>query len=97
MNYLEDLKKNENLFFSFMKGKYHLFYNSNVFFRDIQYAIRSFYEKKDIDISYAASEELARNFIKYLEEEEKFVRLDKQSWKVNFKVENIVQELNNSQ
>ena len=84
MDYLEELKNNQKIFFNFMKQKYHIFYNSNIFARDLQYAIKQYFEKKDIKIKYPQAEELMHQFSNYLEEKGDLHRLTHNSWRVNF-------------
>ncbi|OGU55051.1 MAG: hypothetical protein A2V66_07965 [Ignavibacteria bacterium RBG_13_36_8] len=92
MKNLEILKSNQDIFFKFMKAKYPLFYNSNLFFRDMLYTIRSFFEKKNSSISYSSAEKLATEFINYLVEKGDLIKLDDNSWKVNFLIEKPVIE-----
>lgn len=68
---------------NFLKARFPLFHNSNFFFRDIQYGIRSYFEKKDIEITYPQAEKLAIEFIELLEAEKMFIKINSQSWKVN--------------
>lgn len=92
MNYLDELKNNQEIFFNFMKEKYHIFYNSNIFARDLQYAIKQYFEKKDIKITYPKAEELMKKFSKYLEEKGDLLKLNHNSWRVNFFKPQIVEE-----
>jgi len=43
MDYQNDLIKDKMVFFNYMKEKYEVHYKSNIFLRDILYAIKSFY------------------------------------------------------
>ncbi len=79
-----ELVSNKTKFFKFMKERYPIFFNSNLFLRDIQYAIRTYFERKDIFISYTEAEELMKKFTSLLESEGELVRLNYNSWKVNF-------------
>ena len=81
---LESLKNNETSLLEFLKAKFPVFHNSNIFFRDIQYGIRSFFEKKDIKISYQDSEKLAHKMIEIFEEKSILVKINNQSWRVNY-------------
>ena len=87
MNRLEELKNNQDIFFNFMKEKYHIYLNSNIFFRDIQYAINSYFEKKDITLKSREAENLTSEFTKYLEEKGDLTRLNYNSFRVNFSLE----------
>ncbi|MDZ7765578.1 MAG: hypothetical protein U5K00_14355 [Melioribacteraceae bacterium] len=92
MIHLEELKNNQEIFFNFMKEKYPIFYNSNIFERDLQYAIKQYFEKKDIFITYPQAEKLMKEFSSYLEQNGDLLRLNFNSWKVNFFKPKIVEE-----
>jgi hypothetical protein len=87
-NHFEDLKTNKDIFLNYMKEKYPIFYNSNIFFRDVQYAIESYFELKELPVTYKKAEDLAEQFIGMLEENNELVNVDNNAWKVNFKFEN---------
>ncbi len=87
MNYFEHLKNNKEVFFNFMKKKYPIFEQSNIFFRDMQYAIMSYFELKDSPIGYEDAEKLAKDFLNNLESNGEVIKLDHKTWKVNFEVE----------
>ncbi len=93
MNYLNELINNQKIFFKFMKEKYPLFKNSNIFLRDTQYAIRSYFEKKNIKLGYTESEKLTLEFINMLEKENKLKKISSNAWKVNFSLDNNVNSL----
>ncbi|MBK7107304.1 MAG: hypothetical protein IPH62_18680 [Ignavibacteriae bacterium] len=86
MNQLEHLKSNKNIFFNFMKEDYPLFRYSNLFLRDLQYAIKSYFDMKENPISYSQAEIIARNFIDELLKSNDILQIDKKSWKVNFDI-----------
>lgn len=92
MNHLEELKNNQEIFFNFMKEKYPIFYNSNIFERDLQYAIKQYFEMKDEFITYPQAEKLMKEFSNYLEQNGDLLRLNFNSWKVNFFKPEIVEE-----
>ena len=93
MKHLKELQTNQKIFFGFMREKYPVYYNSNIFFRDIQYAIKSYFETKNIFINYAFAEKLALEFILKLEEQKELIKLSKNSWLVNFKFEESFSEV----
>ena len=93
MNHLNELTSNKMMFFNFMKEKYPIFFNSNIFLRDIQYAIRTYFKRKDVEIAYPLAEKLAMDFTKHLEEKNELVRLSSNSWKVNFSFPKPVEEV----
>ena len=92
MSHLEELKSNQEMFFNFMKEKYNIYYNSNIFSRDLQYAIRQYFEKKDIKLKYPQAEELMKQFSSYLEEKGDLLKLTTNSWRVNFFKPVVVEE-----
>jgi len=92
MNYIQDLVENKLIFFNFMKEKYPVFFNSNIFFRDIQYAIKYYFKSKNIDLKYHEAEQICLEFINILINEGVLVKIDNKSFKVNFKQEDSVLE-----
>lgn len=87
MNYLEHLTENKNIFFNFMKKRYPIFHQSNLFLRDMQYAIMSYFELKENSLSYEEAEKIAKGFIDKLVNSGELLELDHKTWKVNFEVE----------
>ena len=82
--YLESLKKDYPVFLSYLKAKFPLFHNSNFFFRDLHYGVKSYLEKKEINVSYAEAEEIAEKMAEFLEEKEIFILVNENSWKINY-------------
>ncbi len=93
MDLLNDLTSNKSIFFKFMKEKYRLYLNSNIFFRDIQYAIKSYFEKKDIQVKYSQAEKIAYDFIQKLEDTGELKKMSDNAWKVNFSLGNNVVQI----
>jgi len=83
-NHLELLKKEEESLLNFLKAKFPMFHNSNFFYRDLQYGLRSFLEKKDIIINYNDAEKLAHSISKYFEEKGIFIKINNFTWKVYY-------------
>jgi hypothetical protein len=82
---LNHLVSNKEVVFEFLREKYPLFYNSNIFLRDLQYGIKTYFERKDILIKYPQAEELAFKFAEKMESEDILTRLDTSTWLVKFK------------
>lgn len=78
------LTQEKNQILNFLRARFPVFHNSNIFFRDLQYGIRSYFEKKGIKISYPEAENFANDFANMLESEKVFIRINHQSWKVNY-------------
>ncbi len=83
-NNFELIKREDESFLGFLKAKYPMFHNSNFFYRDLQYGIRSFMEKKGIDITYTEAGRLADAISEEFENKGIFVRVNKIGWKINF-------------
>ena len=81
---LQLLKNNETELLNYLRAKFPVFHNSNFFFRDFQYGIRSFLEKKEIKASYQMAEQLAYEMAKHFELQTIFVKVNHQGWKINF-------------
>lgn len=64
----------------FLKSRFPLYHQSNIFFRDIQYGIQLFLERKGIKAGYPESEQIAHGFISALEREGVLIAIDRQSW-----------------
>ncbi|MGQ9797702.1 MAG: hypothetical protein ACUVRG_00165 [Ignavibacterium sp.] len=79
-----ELTNDINILLKFLRAKFPIFHNSNLFFRDLQFGIKSFFEKKEINLSYSESEELAKLVAGYLQKEGILIPTSKQSWKLNF-------------
>lgn len=80
---LQLLKFNHEELLNYLKAKFPVFHNSNFFFRDFQYGIRSFLEKKEIKTSYQMAEKLAEEMAKYFEDKNLFVKINSLTWKIN--------------
>ncbi len=80
---LQLLKNNDEELLNYLKAKFPVFHNSNFFFRDFQYGIRSFLEKKEMKTSYQMAEKLANEMAKHYEGKNLFVKINDQTWKIN--------------
>ena len=86
MNHLDHLKNNKKVFFNFMHENYTIFQHSNIFLRDLQYAIASYFELKESPVTYSKAERLTIDFIDHLISVGDLTKIDNKSWKVNFEV-----------
>lgn len=82
-NLLSQLVHNQNQFLMFLKTKFPLFHNSNIFLRDIQFGIKNYFANKRIILSYSDSEKLALLFAEKLTAEEIFKKVSDNCWKLN--------------
>lgn len=97
MNKFDQLLSEKEIFLKYMKEKYKIFNNSNIFLRDIQYAIKSFFEKKDIKITYSEAEKLMNELTSNMEASGELLKLSTNTWKVNFSFEEPVFEVESSE
>ena len=82
--YLDLLNKNEEILLNFLRAKFPIFHNSNFFFRDLQYGIKNFLEKKDIFVSYKQADELAIEIAKHFENKQIFTKINEKAWTVKY-------------
>lgn len=78
------LKENHEMLLNYLKANYPMFHNSNFFFRDLQFGIKGFLEKKGFNIGNAEAEILAKDYSRFLEDQKIFIRINPQSWRVNY-------------
>lgn len=69
---------------NFLKAKFPIFHNSNIFYRDIQFGLIKYFDKKGEKLSYFDSANLANSLSKNLERKGIFVKINKFSWKLNY-------------
>ena len=84
MKHASDVLDHRPEVLAFLKSRFPLYHQSNVFFRDIQYGIQLFLERKGIKASYPESEMIAREFVARLEKEGVFIPVDRQTWALNY-------------
>ncbi len=84
MNKASEILERKTDVLAFLKTRFPLYDRSNVFFRDIQYGIRLFLERKGMKAGYPDSERIAREFVSLLEREGVFVAIDRQSWALHY-------------
>jgi hypothetical protein len=81
--HVEKLKSEQQMFLDYLKAKFPVFHNSNFFFRDLHYGIKSYFEKRGTELSYSDSEHVARLYTEHLEEEKIFVKITDKTWRVD--------------
>lgn len=80
----ENLKNEDRILLNYLKAKFPVFHNSNFFYRDFQYGIIAFLEKKGIEINFNEAMELSKLLSDYYEKQGIFIRNSTQSWKINY-------------
>ncbi len=84
VKYFDLIKSDEEVFLKYLKARYPFFHNSNFFFRDLQFGLQKYLEKKGIKITNSEAESLAKQLGKYLEEQQIFIRVNLSGWRLNY-------------
>ena len=84
MKQLSYILDNEADVLTFLKARYPMYHLSNVFFRDIQYGIQLFLERKEMSVGYTAAEKISRSFVDQLAKKKILTPIDAQSWVLNY-------------
>jgi len=71
-------------FLKFLKTRFNLFHESNVFFRDLHYGVMAFLRMNELPDPYSRSEDLARRIIASYEDSNIFLRIDERTWMLNY-------------
>jgi hypothetical protein len=84
MKEMTSILDNQKEVLAFLKSRFPFYHQSNFFLRDVQFGIRALLEKKGMKIGYTAAEAIARAFTLQLERAGIFIRVDQQTWVVNY-------------
>jgi len=76
----ERFEKEQKEFLNFLRGKFNLFHQSNVFFRDIHYGVMAYLEMKNLRTPYAKAEQLTREIVAGLQKKGIFRTIDLQTF-----------------
>jgi hypothetical protein len=71
-------------FLSFLKSRFNVFHESNVFFRDLHYGVMAFLQMNGLPNRYSVSEELTKQVVAAYEQERILIRIDDRSWMLNY-------------
>jgi hypothetical protein len=85
VKYLDFIKSDYKVFLQFLKAKYPIFHNSNFFFRELQFGVVIFLQKKGIKVSNGEGEKIAKGIGSFLEQEGIFIRVNDIGWRINYK------------
>jgi hypothetical protein len=81
----EHLLHNKTEFLKYFKGKYPLYHDSNIFFRDIHYGVMSYAEERlGSKLKYLEAETLAGELIAGLEKEGILSKVDAKTWLLRY-------------
>ncbi len=75
---------NQVEFMNFMRTRAQLFHLSNVFFRDLHFAVMEFLKKKKISVAQTEAETVAREIATHFEKKNIFKKLNMQTWMLNY-------------
>jgi hypothetical protein len=70
-------------FLPFLRTRVPVFHLSNVFFRDIHYAVIAFAAEHHLRVGYTEAEDITRRLIERMEKEKLLLPIDRQTWSVN--------------
>jgi hypothetical protein len=71
-------------FMDFLRTRFSVFHESNVFFRDLHYGVMAFLKMNGQKNGYTPSEDLTRQVISAYELSNIFVRIDDRTWMLNY-------------
>ena len=75
---------NQVEFLNFMKARAQLIHLSNVFFRDLHFAVMEFLKKKKVNVGQTEAEIVAREVAVHFEKRNIFKKLNMQTWMLNY-------------
>lgn len=75
---------NQVEFMNFMKSRAQLIHLSNVFFRDLHFAVMEFLKKKNVKVGQTEAEIVAREVAQHFEKKNIFKKLNMQTWMLNY-------------
>lgn len=71
-------------FLEFLKSRFHVFHESNVFFRDLHYGVMGYLALRKLSCRYTESEKVTRNVVEAFVEARRFIPIDGQTWMLNY-------------
>jgi hypothetical protein len=75
---------NQVEFLNFMRTRAQLFHLSNVFFRDLHYAVMEFLKMKKVSVGQTEAEQVAREVALHFEKKNIFKKMNMQTWMLNY-------------
>lgn len=69
---------------NYLKSKYHIYHQSNIFLRDVQYGVMSYLHSKNYKCTYGQAEVLALVYLEFLEGKEIVRKMHPGTWIVNY-------------
>ncbi len=87
MKHLNEIVQNKTTFFKFMSKKFPVKYKSNIFLRDVQFAIKDYFDQRNVKLSYTETENMAKELMKNLVDAGEAEQLTEKSWEFLLKLE----------
>ena len=84
MKEIDLLIESQSDFLAFLKSKFSVFHNSNLFFRDLHYGVISYFEQRRQRVAYPDAEQIARAVAVVFEKSGVLKKIDHQTWSVNY-------------
>lgn len=75
---------NQVEFLNFMRTRAQLIHLSNIFFRDLHFAVMEFLRQKKVAVSQTEAETVAREVALHFEKRNIFKKLNMQTWMLNY-------------
>ena len=83
MKALDHILSHSGEFLQFLRGRVPVFHLSNVFFRDIHYAVMAFAALRGLTLDYTRAEDVTQQLIEKLVREKVLIPIDRQTWTVH--------------
>ncbi len=84
MNPVQIIIENHKEFLKYLKSKFPLYHESNVFFRDFHYGVMNYLVAFKKKLKYSDGEEVTRGVIGEFEKRGLLKKVDKQTWLLNY-------------
>lgn len=84
MKEVEFIINHKTEFMKFLKSKFPLIHNSNLFFRDFHYGIMWYLQEHSLNRRYQEAENIAKEVGKAFEQSGIFKKIDYQTWVLNY-------------
>lgn len=76
--------RNQKEFLNHLRSKFHLYHNSNVFYRDLHYGVMEYLQRENIKHGYTETEAITSYLINDFIEKGIFRQIDSRTWMVNY-------------
>ena len=83
-DYVKIAVEKQKEFLGFLKTRYALYDQSNLFFRDLHYGTIAFLEMQGVTLNYSKAESVTRDIIKLLEQAKILLPIDERTWMLSY-------------